>query len=140
MSKRNVLPTLKQTQFVGKLMMGMDAKHALLECGYSPVSAKNPQRILQSDGVKQEIEEAQKKLRAKIAKDYEWKYNKLKRVINEYIPDEGELVKENVKTAITAIAELNKMTGDYAPDKRLQLTVDHTKGKLHEARKLYKDY
>jgi phage terminase small subunit len=136
-----VLPTLQQTKFVRELMIsGVDATTAARNAGYSESVIKYPSRIMQAEGVKHEIEQAQKKLRAKIAKDYEWKYEKLKRIIAYFVPDEGDLKPDHTKVAITAMSELNKMTGDYAPDKRLQVTVDHTKGKLLEARKQYKEY
>ena len=44
------------------------------------------------------------------------------------------------KDALKAIAELNKMSGDYAPDRKLSLTIDMTKSKLDEVKKQYEDY
>lgn len=141
MVKRVKIPTMKQTKFVQEYIKnGGEAKSALLASGYSQLTTKDPQRILQSDGVRQELEIANKKLRAQIEIDFKYKYEKLKKIIDEYIPDHGDLIPDKVKVAITAIAEMNKMSGDYAPNKSLTLNVDHTQNKLLEARKQYKEY
>jgi phage terminase small subunit len=141
MAKRVKIPTMQQTRFVQEYIAnGGEAKSALLASGYSQLTAKDPKRILQSDGVRQELEIANKKLRAQIEIDFKYKYEKLKKIIDEYIPDTGDLIPDKVKVAITAIAEMNKMSGDYAPNKSLTLNVDHTQNKLIEARKQYKEY
>lgn len=77
-----------------------------------------------------------------LSKVWLWKIKKLVKVINKYIPDDDSLQMKsgNVRVAISALQELNKMHGDYAPERRLSLTVDATKEKLEQVRLQYKDY
>lgn len=66
----------------------------------------------------------------------------LDRIIREVVPkDPTQPIKlDYIKDAIKAIQELNKMSGSYAPDRRLNVTVDATKERLLEAKRVYKEY
>ena len=71
----------------------------------------------------------------------DWIVRKLKMVIDQGIPDDGTQAQPiRVKLALSAAQELNKMCGNYAPDKVLKMTVDATKQKLVEASRKYKEY
>lgn len=132
----------QQAQFaINYIKNGRNAYKAALDAGYSPKHAKaNSYTIVNQPAVKQALRKALVKAERKLSATYEYKIKKLMRVINTYIPDEGELNNNEVKTAISAITELNKMHGDYAPDKRLSLTVDATKDRVIEATKVYEEF
>lgn len=70
----------------------------------------------------------------------EWQMRKLRRVVEDGIPEEGELKSHKVKVAISAIDLINKIQGNYAPDRQLRITVDATQEKIEEAQRVYKEY
>ncbi len=54
-----------------------------------------------------------------------WKLNKLKRVVDDFIPDyEDELDPIKVRVALVAMADINKLQGDYAPDKSIHVNAN----------------
>lgn len=119
---------------------GFDAKHAALDAGYSYSYAHvQAHKLIEQPNIKAYIEKAQNKAISKLSNDYIWKVNKLKRIINEFVPDTGKLGK-NAKIAISAMMELNKMHGDYAPQKSMNLNVNSTLERLAEAKKSYDEY
>lgn len=66
----------------------------------------------------------------------------LDRIIHEVIPkDKSQPIKhEYMKDALKAIQELNKMSGAYMPDRKININIDDTKNKLIEAKRIYEDY
>jgi hypothetical protein len=139
--------TNKQKQFIAQYIAnGFNAKQAAVTAGYSMNYLKAKGYDLMSHPeVARKIDEAYVKVHGThgtIELTWEWKLRKIARVINEFIPDD-ESVKLNsaaVKVGLFAMAELNKMTGDYAPIKKLSVNVDATKAKLAEAKKVYDEY
>lgn len=122
---------------------GFNVKQAALDAGYSDYYARTKANyLIEIPSIRTRVERAYQKAESNLGMDWQWKLKKLKRVIDAYIPDEGEIALNTFETsvAIKALAELNKMQGDYAPDKRISMTVDATQGRLIEARKQYKDY
>lgn len=120
---------------------GFKAKDAALRAGYTLKSATYYSSVIvRLPYVRKKIEQQMKRNDQRVSKDYDWKMNKLKRIINEFIPDDGILNPNEVKVGIAALTELNKMHGDYAPDKRLNLNVKATMDKLVEAKKVYEEY
>jgi len=87
------------------------------------------------------MESAIKRVESKLDVSFEWRINKLKRLVNDIIPDDDSAIKiAHGKVAIQALAEINKMYGDYAPEKRMNMTVNATLDKLTEARKAYEEF
>ena len=65
----------------------------------------------------------------------------LSKIVYDIVPKDGaDPKRQYYKDAIAAIKEINKLTGDYAPDKRLAITVDATQDRLIDARNQYNDY
>lgn len=54
---------------------------------------------------------------------YEWKLNKLKRIIDAFIADEVCLIPKEVSIALHAISEMNKMQGHYSTEKHVNINV-----------------
>jgi phage terminase small subunit len=144
MTKQRTILTQKQYNFCSSYIKnGFNAYQAAINAGYSHnyANVKAPM-LLQHPIIKQRIEKAYTKAEDQLGMDWQWKLRKLKRVIDTFIPDDDTTKLNTFETgiALKAIAELNKMHGDYAPDKRISMTVDATQSKLLEARKQYKEY
>lgn len=136
--------TKMQFAFVNEYIKnGFNAYQAGLAAGYSPTYSKvRTGLLIKKPQVQEIISKAQDKAIDKLSIDWAWKVGKLKRVIEEFIPTDSniDLNKDRVKVGLTALAELNKMHGDYAPDRRLNMTVNATLEKLQDIRKTYDEY
>jgi phage terminase small subunit len=125
---------------------GFNAEKAALQAGYEKKTARaGAYDLINRPAIKPLIERAVAKARDtildRLSLGVEYRLKKLKSVIETYIPEDTSLfVAERVKIGLSAIQEVNKIAGDYAPDKRLALTVDLTADKLKEARKVYEDF
>lgn len=136
--------TEKQYSFVTNYIKnGFNAYQAARDAGYSEYFARTKTlTLVEHPNIKHRIEKAFQKVEQRIEVSFDWRINKLKRLIDAIIPDDTTkaINVRQGKTAIAAMAELNKMFGDYAPDKRLSVTVDATKERLQEARRQYEEY
>lgn len=125
---------------------GSNATQAALKAGYArSVATCKTKYMINQPEVKQRILSAYDKLNAKqdngIFMTLEQRCKVLNQIIFDIVPQDGsEPKRKHYNEALKAIAELNKMAGDYAPDKRLSVTVDATKERLDEARKRYEEY
>lgn len=123
---------------------GFNAYKAAIEAGYSHDKArKGVTQFLQKPEIKNAIQEASQASKISIVEKlgitFDWRAGKLRQIIESIVSD-TEVRQQYAKTAIAAIAELNKMTGDYAPDKSLRLNVDMTKERLKDVKKAYEEY
>ena len=138
--------TQKQYDFVlNYIKNGFNGYQAAIDAGYTHSSAKvQASQMLSNPQVKQRIDKAYKEAETKIIHQlgitYTWKMKRLKHVVEQYLPLDKDLKASDVKIGLQALSEMNKMMGDYAPDKRLNLTVDATESKMKEVRKIYDDY
>lgn len=140
--------TQRQYDFVlNYIKNGFNAKQAAIQAGYSSSYAHyRAHALLDHPMVRNRIERAHQKIELKreanLMITYAEKVEILKRIIYDIVPkDPSEEPKRKLyPEAIKAMSELNKMQGDYAPDKRLSVTVDATKEKLIDARRQYEEY
>lgn len=122
---------------------GFNGYQAAITAGYTKKSALvHAHKLLEKPLIKEKVMTAYQKAEAQLGIDFLWKLTKLKRVVEQCIPDDEtkKLKPLYMRVGLQALGELNKMQGDYAPEKRLSMTVDATQAKLLEARKQYKDY
>ncbi len=122
---------------------GFNAYQAAVHAGYSEKYAlTQTKKLITNPLVKERITQAFAKVDDKLGVAFEWRVSKLKRIVNAIVPDDEheEIKLVHGKVAIQALAEINKMYGDYAPEKRLNMTVNATLDKLTEARKAYEEY
>jgi phage terminase small subunit len=124
---------------------GFNAKQAALKAGYSlNVAEQGVTKVMANPLMRQTIEKAiaknEKGILDSVGASYVNRVRKLWRIVEVTIPDDEDVRQPYVRNAIAAIAELNKMGGDYAPDKSLRLTVDMTKERMAEAKKVYDDF
>lgn len=137
--------TEKQIRFTKEYIAnGFNAKQAALEAGYSQGVAEHATKIIKNNSIIKETiiharEQANRNALDDCGASYKARVMKLWRVVEDIIPDNGDIRQQHVRNAISAMAELNKMGGDYAPDKSLRLTVDMTKQKLAESKAIYDD-
>lgn len=54
---------------------------------------------------------------------YAWKLKKLKQIVDAFIQDEAILTPQEVRTALLAISEMNKMQGHYSPGKHVNFNI-----------------
>jgi hypothetical protein len=138
--------TTKQISFCKYYVSnGFNAKQAALKAGYSESVSHTGKAILMSNPLVREtidkaIAKVQESALDKVGASFVNRCKRLWRVVDDTIPEVGEIRHAYVRNAIAAIAELNKMGGDYAPDKSLRLTVDMTKEKMKEVEKVYNDF
>lgn len=64
----------------------------------------------------------------------QWIIDKYLKIINSF---EKSPLAQDAKVVIAALAEVSKMKGFYAPEKKVSLTIDATKKCLKEARGLF---
>jgi phage terminase small subunit len=131
----------KQQQFADiYLTNNHNAKQAATTVGYNPNNAASR---LKSKAMKEYIENKISYVREKSSLTVDYKVDKLRHVIETGIPTgKKTLNPEMVRLSLTAIAEHNKMAGDYAPEKKanLNLNVDVDNKILSVAKDVIKDY
>lgn len=54
---------------------------------------------------------------------YAWKLKKLKKIVDTFIQDGVSLTPQEVRTALLAISEMNKMQGHYFPEKHVNVNI-----------------
>jgi|HubBroStandDraft_3_1064219.scaffolds.fasta_scaffold280844_1 hypothetical protein len=145
MSKRQELNERQEKFIQNYISNGANAKKAAIEAGYSPtVASIRASSFLDHPIIKARIDKAYTRLDRQKMKDIclalEERVRLLSKIIYDVIPNEGEPIRKHYPDAIRAIQELNKLAGDYAPDRRLSVTVDATKDRLEEAKRVYEEY
>ena len=145
MSKKYAL-TERQEKFIENyLKNGANAMQAALAAGYTNTVARvRSSSFLNHPLIKSRIQNAYTHIERQKVKDIclplEERVRLLSKIIYDVLPPDGEPVRKHYPDAIRAIQELNKLAGDYAPDRRLSVTVDATKDKLIEAKRVYEEY
>ena len=133
--------TRKQNEFCSHYVAnGYNAYQAAISAGYSQSFAySRAHKMVQSPAVKSHLSKAFNTAEARLEVGWEWKVKKLKHVIRKFIPDDeaAPIKVAEARVAIMALSELNQMSGDYAPSKKVSLTIDTTKKRLEEARRVY---
>ena len=105
-----------------------NATNCAILAGYSEKTARSmASAIIRSENGKKYLDFKKEQLIEKYIPDItvEWKLKRLKRLIELCIPPTA-IYKEHVdgRTAIAAIAELNKMQGHYAPERSLNANIN----------------
>lgn len=99
-------------------------KAAQLLGSAKPCSAAMGANLLAKPHVKGYIEKHMRKFEEKMGISVEWKLRLLKETAEaSYNGDAHPLGKVNATGVVNAIAEINKMDGDYAPTKNINATV-----------------
>ena len=142
MLKPKVLTPQQANFVINYIKTGGNAYQAAIKAGYAEDFANTKTKVLMNlPHVKQEISKAYKRVdnifTDKLGITMTYKAKALKRMIDNIMRDDD---RDHYKDAIKAIDQLNKMQGDYAPERRLNLTVDATREKLEEVRKQYEEY
>jgi hypothetical protein len=122
--------TTKQRNFVMQYFAnGCNATQAAISAGYKEKTAQQKgHNLLKEPGVKEFVERKMKQYTEKLEITAEMKMKKLwlcaDRGIPETIGDGQNLWAEGMRVGISAISELNKMQGDYAPEKILNANAN----------------
>lgn len=135
--------TEKQIKFcIALAENGGNAYQAAIKSGYSENYARiKAHKLARKPSIKERLAVAYQQAENDFDISFEWKIKKLKRIIDLVSDDLAQVVTPaQARAAIQAIAELNKMEGHLAPNKRLNLTVDVTKARLLEAKRQYEEY
>lgn len=113
--------TAQQLAFCEAYLAGESAQKSAILAGYnSPDRAAS--YLLRTKRIKDYLHKQQSRV-VSAPITIEYKLDKLKTVVDQFIPDSDLKVNE-VKVGISAIAELNRMQGHYAPDKSMNLNVN----------------
>lgn len=132
--------TLKQRAFVSEyLTNGLNGAQAVLDAGYetdrinAPTIAHNQ---LRKPAVQEAVEQELAMMEVDHGITFDYKIGKLKTIVERTIPDDGFYgAADGYKTGISAIAELNKMQGHYAAEKRVNVNVN-AEGNLEQLKEI----
>lgn len=132
--------TKKQKLFcLEYLANGYNATQAAIKAGYSAKTARNiGNENLTKPAIKEFIEKRMKKIEEKIEATIEWKVKMLKTCAEKCL--QGEADRDGLihpSGIVSAIAELNKMQGHYAPEKSINV---HADADAEETSSLIKQY
>lgn len=136
----------RQQSFVlNYIKCGFNAYQAAKLSGYSESTARDKSHELaKHPGIQAQIAQSYSQVEIQHMKELNIsvaeKAKHLMSIVNDVLGDADNLKRDYYKDAIKAIQELNKMAGHYAPDRRVSLTVDATKGRVLEAKRIYKDF
>ena len=108
----------KQERFVDEYMVDANATRAARAAGYSERSARNQgNRLMKNDDISHAIEERAEELKQLCGATAENKRDMLWRIaqFNQQLVNgmDGQPEMRNPRAAIQALAELNRMDGDY---------------------------
>ena len=139
------LTQMQHNFVINYIKNGFNAYQAAVQAGYSEhVANTQTQYLVSNPVIKDRIAKAYDKIDTKLMKELritmEDKMKVLSRIIYDIVPEDDEPKRSLYKVAISAMTELNKMQGDYAPDKRLSVTVDATKERLAEVKRQYEEF
>jgi phage terminase small subunit len=131
--------TQKQYNFVNHYITnGFNAAKAACDAGYSEkYSYAQAYSLVNHPAISEHLKNAYQSAEKETEVTFAWKINKLKQIITAF---ENSPLSQDAKVVIAAIAELNRMTGDYEPSKRVSLTIDTTKERLSEVKRAYAEY
>jgi phage terminase small subunit len=101
---------------------GHNTKNAAIACGLK--HSCNGTRMLNIPKVKAYIDSRLKQTNELYQLDFDYKIKKLKKVIDKAIPEELDKIGKEVSIGIQAVAEANKMQGDYAAEKRVNINAN----------------
>jgi hypothetical protein len=130
---------LRQKTFcVCYMQNGFDSVKAAAAAGYNRPTKKQADKLLTNKYVAEYIRLSGEQLSAVMQGSFEWKMNKLIRCVNKTIPDEDD-AELNVSGGISAISEMNKMQGHYAPTRTINANLNLTEQR-EEVRGLVEQY
>ena len=138
--------TDKQYQFtLNYIKHGYNAYQAAIASGYSEKYARvQAPGLINHPPIFERIAKAHQALELKRMEELTItisdKAHMLMRIINDVMPQEGEIKRQYYKSALQAIDMLNKMSGHYAPTKSLSVNVETTRAKIKEAKRIYNEY
>jgi phage terminase small subunit len=138
----------KQHDFITNYVVKeQSAKQAALNAGYSEEFARTKTTELRNQPVVKKkmaelVQSIEKKRDKVLFMGMQERLSVLNRIIRAIVPEDTKLPVDvtHAATALKAIAEINKMAGDYAPERRLSVTVDATQERLLEARRQYEEF
>lgn len=118
--------TLKEKRLVDHYVICGEKKEAAIRAGYSRGGAHVLGcRTLQKPPVQEYLQEKLNKVNQKMDISKEWRLGKLKQIADSFVSQEKQILdSKEAKVAVSAIAEINKMEGDYAPTKIISANLN----------------
>lgn len=139
--------TIKEINFCKEMVKtGFHQEKSALAAGYkSP--RQNASRLLKQPKIKEFMETMKRRAVKDAVMTVEWRKRRLQLAIERGLPEDIDQQVYDPNIAITAIRELNKLDGDYAPEKHVNanlhahINMDPVRENLKELVKLYeKEY
>lgn len=131
--------TEQQLRFCEAYLAEGIASRAAKMAGYKSPN-RNAAALLQCKRILDYLNKREKQL-TWVPITFEYKIDKLAKVIERSIPDEidnGQLLMADYKAGISAIAEANKMQGHYTPTQIQQTTIEASCEDIRNSRLAYK--
>ena len=114
----------KQRAFCDAYLISGDEKRAALEVGYLP-KARYCGRMLRMPKIVKYLKTKRSMLDEKLEKGFKWKVDRLTNIIDCILGESPDSIdKQYVNSAISAIAEHNKMCGHHAPSTTIQVNLN----------------
>jgi hypothetical protein len=130
--------TQKQLTFLNMYLKSGDKRYSIAYAGFpvkNALAAAN--RILVKPPAQEYLAKAREKAAQVVRWEFDAKIKKLKQIALVAMPDSAKDFKgKSPDIAIRAIAEANKMQGDYSPEKRVNMNIDTD---IEEAKKLTRE-
>ncbi len=117
--------TIRQTKFCQNLIIPPhNATQAAIAAGYSPhISKTIGHRLKTNPKIQTYLKSLQSDLESQMTVNYEWKLDKLKKVVEAFIENKEHLISSKVNSAIQAISEMNKMQGHYSAERHVNFNI-----------------
>lgn len=119
--------TIKQRKFVTNYIQnGLNGAKAIRDAGYETDAVNSTTlacQTLKHPAVKKLVEKEVRRLEKDFGLTFDYKIKKLKKILDNTIPDDDCATPEHYRVGISAISELNKMQGHHAAEKRVNLNL-----------------
>lgn len=135
----------KEKAFILFYIREQNASKAIIATGYKgPKPEAAGYKMLNKPGIKRYIEQQlsikQQEAVQKLEVSFEWIANKLKTIACKCVPDGVEIIEaKQAVAAVGALSELNKMMGNYSPERHVNVNVN-ADADLERVRELAKKY
>jgi len=128
---------IKQMETLGE----MHPKQAAIEAGYSENGAAvSACRLLKSEYGQTYLKSLHKDVKSSSVASLEWVMDKLTNIVNFDVQKDGLPNYQALQCVLKSVAEINKIKGHYAPDKKVNLNMTMDDVQFERAKQLAEKY
>ncbi len=127
--KSDILLSVQQQKFcLHYIYNGQDSTESYRAAGYAVKNARSgasaASRLLLRPNIQKFIAAEMQKVKKESKVNFEWKEEKLRECVESCMKHDAKGILIDAKAAISAINELNKMHGDHAAEKRVNVNFN----------------